>query len=555
MSSSARIKHILAIDWDAHTLRVVQADLGKRGPKIQRILSAAVPAGVNVADSEQMGAHLRRVLDQEGISTRYAIADIPRDQVILNTLTLPITAPEERPGMVAIQVAKELPFAAVEAVIDFAAPIVEEGATTTSVLVAAIRREVVQHFQSIFAAAGLKLVRLGLRPYAHAVAVCALLKHAMPERVLFIDVRPALTEIDVLRDSTLSFSRAASVLIPEQGDRPSRLSIAGREETAPLTPPEPERPRISLASTVSSADGSIEALVVEVIRSIEAYRATDPQGTIDHAVIGGDLGVEERLAESIQKRLGVTTELYNPAASFGWEPDEGAAASAFAGALGLVLTLRDDTEKHFDFLHPKKSESVSKRRLRKAPAIAAVIALFVGAAAVGLDAYTKPKRKRLTTMESQINTFQGNVRENGKFLKLVAQIQAFDEDQHVWVDVLRDVVSALPSNKELVVEQLEMKQAGQKSRGRVELKTRTKTAVIATDTIRRLNAFRRADTDKPRFHARMGTQAENAGERYRYTQELRIDILDDGHPVTRVRVDAVPEESQGDEPNNDGPTK
>ena len=53
-------------------------------------------------------------------------------------------------------------------------------------------------------------------------------------------------------------------------------------------------------------------------------------------MIGGDVGIEERLAEAIQARLNITTELYNPATTFGWEPDEGAAASAFSATLGLV---------------------------------------------------------------------------------------------------------------------------------------------------------------------------------------------------------------------------
>ena len=116
-------------------------------------------------------------------------------------------------------------------------------------------------------------------------------------------------------------------------------SVAISDAAAPSDLEQEDAPQLSYVPTAATevsdetddGEGSpaiIESLVVEVTRSIEAYRATDPGAQIDHMVIAGDLGVEESLAEAVHKKLGVTTELYNPASSFGWEPQEGAAASA-----------------------------------------------------------------------------------------------------------------------------------------------------------------------------------------------------------------------------------
>jgi hypothetical protein len=57
-------KKIVAVDWDTRTLRIVHALLGKRGVKIDRLLSAAIPPDVDLASPEQLGRHIRRVLDQ-----------------------------------------------------------------------------------------------------------------------------------------------------------------------------------------------------------------------------------------------------------------------------------------------------------------------------------------------------------------------------------------------------------------------------------------------------------------------------------------------------------
>jgi len=526
VSAKKRHRPILALDWDTRFLRVVHANLGKRGVTIDRLLAVAIPPSVDPGNPEQMGLHIRRALDQEGIGTRPAIVDIPRDQAILNTLSLPAIAPNEMPGMVEIQIAKELPFALAEAVVDFAVPHVEADQTKVDVLVAAVRREVVEQYGATCAAAGLRLERIGLRPYAHQIAMGELLKHAMPERVLFIDVRPTLTEIDVLRHAFLSFSRAASIHIPEKLDEGPRLSLVlghGPTDRAGggIDDGDDSPPRDSSAV--------IRSLMVEVTRSIEAYRAGDPAASIDHAVISGDLGIEELLAEEIQKRLGITAELYNPASSFGWEPDEGAAASAFAGTLGLVLTQYRDTGQQFDFLHPKRMESATRKRLRMAPAIAAIIVLFVGAGFVVVNQSTAYERKHLAEMKATVEKLEKKVSDNRRFVELVAQIEEFDKSQHVWVDVMRDVISALPSNRELVIEHLDLKQSEEAGDGgRVELKTTAKRAETATNAIRSLEEFRREGAEKPRFKASMRTQSEKAGEKYPYSQELWVQILDDG---------------------------
>jgi len=512
---------ILAMDWDARTLRVVHAFLSKRGVKIDRLLSVGIPGDLDLADPQQLGRHIRRVLDQESIATRHAVVDIPRDQAILKTLTLPSMNPDELPGMVAIQIARDLPFPAAEAVVDFAVSPAPDRpqSPATDVLVAVVRRELLEHYEAAFAVAGLKLDRVGLRPYANKVAVCELLKYAMPERVLFIDVRPTLTEINVLRNSALAFSRAASVVIPKdvrdhpQGGEAFRFSLVREAGGAAESAVEP----------VSALDAVIQSLLVEVTRSIEAYRVDDVGAKIDHVVIAGDVGIEETLAEAIQKRLNLTTELYNPAASFGWEPDEGAGAAAFSATLGLVLGHPDDGSLHFDFLHPKKTVTVTQKRLRMAPIAAAIAILFIAAVGVGFGQYTRPGRTQLAAVEKAIEELEKDRVERKKFLDLMDRLREFDAQQLVWVDVLYDVLSELPTNEEWVLTHAEMNQKD----GRLVLKTKAKNRETATLVENRLRAFRREGRERPRFEVSVGPQSEKKGEKYPFVQDLRITVLND----------------------------
>ncbi len=517
MFDKVRAKGILAFDWDARTLRVVHAFTGKRGVTVDRLLSVAIPPDVDTADPQQMGMHIRRILDQEGIRTKHAVVDIPRDQVILNTLTLPCRLPEELPDMVEMQIAKELAFPVGEAAIDFTVGSTDEEGVTAEVLVAAIRREVLQQYVATFDKAGLKLDRVGLRPYANKVAVCELLRHGMPDRVLMIDVRPTLTEINVLRRSTLAFSRAASVLIPEHLEDTPHLSI-----TQPVGPVDGIDAGLG-AEGQGGIEGVVQSLIVEVARSLEAYRTGDAAAQIDHVVIAGAVGVEEALADAIQARFGITTEMYNPASTFGWEPDEGANASAFAATLGLVLGHADTGLLHFDFLHPKRRISETRKHLRTVPKVAAVFLLFLATVVVGFSEYTRASRQDVARIEKDIEELEGRADKNERFLKFVTTIREFDE-QLVWVDVLHEIIPLLPSTEELVVEEIKMNQ----QKRNVTIKTKAKSRETASQVIRRLNEFVPQGRDAPRFHAWMGVQKESKGkgEEYTYQQSLSIEIIE-----------------------------
>ena len=80
----------------------------------------------------------------------------------------------------------------------------------------------------------------------------------------------------------------------------------------------------------------VQALLVEITRTVEAYRAGSPDMAVGAIVIGGSVGFEAKLAEAVGRRFGTSVELYNPASCFGWSEEQGREARGFAAALGLV---------------------------------------------------------------------------------------------------------------------------------------------------------------------------------------------------------------------------
>ncbi len=535
----------LTIDWDARTLRIVHAFIG-RVTKIDQVLSVPFPSDLQRDDAEAMGGFIKQVLSKANIGTKRALVDIPRDQANFYTLKLPNAPIGELAGMVAFQIPKELPYAVDQAVVDFAVPRTPEDGLN-DVLVAAVRNEVLDQYVRIFEYAGLKLVRVGLRPNANQFAVNELLKVTPHEQVLFVDVGPATTEISVIRNGQLVFSRAADVAIPASlDDAPSsaEMHVDGGDrptDTGDL-PTDSEDSGISIVRSLPSSStlkSIVRELMIEVTRSIEAYRTGEPGFTMDHAVIGGSCDIEESLSEAIQSRYNVSAQPYNPATCFGWDADRGAAAGAFAAPLGLALTESADAGLRFDFLHPKKSVSRAQLQMKKAPiaigcAVLAVLVLggiyfnFVRPQYIERDRLLVEKRALKKLLKGQ-----------EEFKNLVEIVRRHEADHIVWIDELRDSLTLIPDSERIVLDSLSL---SGKTRA---IKFGFKAADSKTnhEVVKTLNDFRISGEESPRFHAVSGATsiAKDAkdGKPAKYTHQGSMTIRIEKRKPHLKTVDAV----------------
>ncbi|MCB9850582.1 MAG: pilus assembly protein PilM [Phycisphaerales bacterium] len=489
---------VLAIDWDAQQLRLVEASMRRQKVHVREMQVADIPPDTDMSNPEAVGAVLRLALDQLEIRTKHVILDVPRDQALLTTLNLPAASPDEMPALVEFQIAKELPFPLAEAVVDFAMPDLEGASGKVDVLVATVRREVVRFYERTCAAAGLTLDRLGLRPYANKVAVGEFLGREHAGCTMIVDVGPRLTEIDIIADGNLAFSRAASVLIGPM--TPLGADTVGGDEVR-----EPgEGEGSSIIRFPNSDEGHdpvdrvVESLLVEVTRSLAAFRAQTEGRELDNVVVGGSVGIEARLAEALGRKLRTSVELYHPGDQFQWRKEPGPDVRAFSAALGLVMGHGDRGSLHFDFLHPKKTVTTVERRLRKAPLVAAAVALFVIA---GVGFYMKtiaPKQREIAELEARIKDVKSAIKDLKEYRERVIEpVKQFEDEQVVWLDELARLVELMPDNKNAVLTRLDMYQKG----ARMIIPLKCKSSDVASETVSRIDAFTLPGSDALHFNA------------------------------------------------------
>jgi len=483
-------RKLLSLDWDSRWLRMVQAVSQRGRVRSVQTVCVALPAELDRSDPSAMGSFVRETLGEHKLNARRLLIDVPRDQAILNTLTLPGGAEAELPAAVHFQIVKELPFALDQAVVDFAVSGSDAGADTVEVLVAAVRNDVLAFYQQMAEHAGLELERVGLRPYANLVSVAHVHSDIRSGRTVLVDVGPSLTEIDVIRDGRLVFSRAASVSVPAVEGTPATGRDAGEAGTA--------------------AD-----LLLEVTRSLEAYRVTDPGVRIDRIVVAGATGVEEHLATALGRRFSVEAVLYDPGEPFAGQ-GEVHVLRGFSAAIGLIVGHGQPGKVYFDFLNPKKPIDLSAVRARKVRMTALGAAAVLVAVVLGANHYLGQKRAVLEGVQKQVKQFEQEVAEFEDFQKQVEAALTWQRDEIIWLEHLKRLTELFPDNKQVYATSL-----GMSSTGRISVDLRMARTDVSTELAKR--------SLKQGYRAVPGSATERgSSDRYPATGSLRIELPEGG---------------------------
>jgi Tfp pilus assembly PilM family ATPase len=446
---------ITALDWDGPLLRAAQSV--QHGGKAEIVRFAAGPVqgspGLDQPgqDAQASGARLAQALQGLDLKPGAVVMGIPRGLVFLRALSLPKPGtPAELAAMVHFQINKDLPFRPEDAVIDFqandrlpwTAPPAPPGSPAhesageqppatekVDVLVAVVKKEVVQHYQGMAEAAGFKLAALGLDSYANARGLQACEPAGPPRTVALVSLRQEEVIIDVLAGGALVFSR-----------------------TAPLAPK--GGPEAEAGPGLSSAEaraGELGTVTIETVRSLHNYEGLERHEPVQEILVAGAQGRGAAIAEALGRRCHLPCRLLDPASALGLSAKEPEYVSGALTALGLALSAQDQTPWPFDFLHPKRPPVPLNRRrailLQAAAAAAVLLCVVWSVRAVLIHRQVKIRNG----LQAQVNRTADN-RKAYRELRLRAKtVHDWTMDKREWLDHYAYLSALLPGCTEVYV--------------------------------------------------------------------------------------------------------
>jgi Tfp pilus assembly PilM family ATPase len=394
---------VTAIDLDGQTLRLVQGAPKGDGLAITKVASVKLElaADADRNDATVMGRAIAKGLAELKIKPSSVVMGIPRAQVVLRTLQLPVIQDvRELASMVHLQVGRDLPFRMDEAVVDFKVrrqinpPAIASGEKAEpppppklEVLVAAVKTEVVELWKQIAEIASVKLSALGLLPYANARCVEACHVAEGAEAFALVSLRPDEVNIDVIGEQALLFSRGAQVRPGYDAEHPDPNAAE----------PPPEAPK----TEKEWAEEFVNLVTIEVVRSLHAFSGMEPANEVGKVVVSGATGFEEATVAALAKRVGRPCALLDPASVLGLTEDSRDQAAGAIAAIGLALGVNDPNGLPFDFLNPKRpAVQRDMRRIRILATVAAIAAAVVFCG--GVEAiFDRQERRDVGGLESE----------------------------------------------------------------------------------------------------------------------------------------------------------
>ena len=447
---------VTALDVDGATLRVVQATPHGNRISVTRIVAQRLEfaADAERSDPTTLGAAIARALDQLGVKPGPVVMGVPRAQVVLRTLSLPVLDDvRELASMVHFQVGKDLPFRMDEAVIDFKVrrkitpPVPRvDGAVKPDpsvvepvppprleVLVAAVKRDVVEFYEQTADIAGLKLVTLGLLPYANArcVEACNVAEGDQP--VALVSLRPDEMNIDVIAQQTLLFSRGAPV----------------KARTDSIAVPDAVTPELEPA-----ADEFVDAVTIEVVRSLHGYSGMDSQNPVTKVVVTGATGQEPAVVERLSKRLAAPCSVLDLASALELTVEAAEHAPGAISTIGLALGVHDANGLPFDFLNPKRpAVQRDLRRIRILAGTAAVVAMIV--AVLGLRQILVNQRLRIqSALDAELADAKSKQPIYQKMIRQAATVDDWVKGGHNWLEHYAFLSAILPAAEDVYITSL-----------------------------------------------------------------------------------------------------
>jgi Tfp pilus assembly PilM family ATPase len=454
-------RSIIAIDLDGDALRVAVARRFRgRSFRVERVLVERIqPQEADRArssDPEVAGAWIREVLVRRRLRVSRAVFALPRRHAILRPMSLPsVDDGNELSSMVALQFAKELPFAAEEAVIDFL-PLADDAngeAASVEILAAAVRTDVVEGYRRLATAAKIEITGLGLRSHANVrcAARCAPAAEATSGALVSLGADEMLLDVFVGRRWT--FSRA--------------VSIGG--STAAST-----------GDAVVDREAAMAAVVTEVARGIRSYEAHGGHRRVDWMAVWGETGRENEVAARLGETLGLEVTVLDPARS----PEVASSAREECGAattaIGLALSASDPLGLPFDFISPKRPlrrrRGITRRRVLAAAALILAAVLGVGLRSRLLAERTAPH----TGLALEIETLAAREKVFLRSLRDARAVREWTEARPNWLTHWARLSAIFPPSESVWVTNLSTSSAG------LQLAVMAKSTEALADLERRL---------------------------------------------------------------------
>ncbi len=336
---------MVGIDIGSKTIKIVE--LRKEGNAFA--LSASGIVGYSGAAVEKMndekefaalGAIIKKLHAEAGVSSRDVAISLPEPQVFTRTIKFPLLTDSEIASAVKWESEQYIPIPVSEAIIQHTILERNEKATPPEVLVllVAAPRTVVEKYTNVIQAAGLNTIAI-------ETELIAMTRALAPEgrTVILLDLGANSTDIAIAKNGLLSFSRS----IPIAGEAFTRAV----SQTLGVSPVQAEEYKKTYGLEGKELEGKIKGaldpvlrmIVDEIKKAVNFYQTEEKGEQPSEIVISGGTSGMPQIVTALSSLVGMEVSVANPFLKVQIDPEVAKKIAAFAPlyAVSVGLAMRE----------------------------------------------------------------------------------------------------------------------------------------------------------------------------------------------------------------------
>lgn len=352
---------MIGLDFSGEWIRLVQAETALGERRLLKLFSKRISSKEPGRPTEEETSHAIRELFKEArVGKERLISAIPRYKVTTRLLRLPSTKESEIKGMVEFQAAKQLPYPKEEIITGFRTLGIDTEGYSRVMLVIA-HQDVVNRHIRILDESGMLPEMVGFRSEAITNWFLANQKEGPgPEPAALIDLDFSSTEVQIIQDGNLVFTRSVPLGVSHLLERKSIQEATGKGGKFPS----------GEGKSIPSEEGLgwEYELIQETRRTFSAYEKEKVvRDKVAKVVLSGGISSIDGLEATFAKEFDLPVEVLAPLENismgkkFVKPPDLERHPISYSAALGLAL---DADEMRIDLLPGAFKEERLRRKKR-----------------------------------------------------------------------------------------------------------------------------------------------------------------------------------------------
>lgn len=344
-------KQLLGLDIGSSAIKLVQVKESRGGYKLQKfgikLLEPELIVDGTVMDTGRVVEAIKELLQERDVRLKSVAMSISGHSVIVKKITVPPMLEDQLEDQIRSEAEQHIPLDINDVNIDFHVLSRKEesadGQPQMSVLLVAAKKDKLTEFTELVKEAGLTPCVIDVDAFAIANMYGINYESSPEDITALVNIGASVMNINVIKGGECIFTRDIAIGGNRYSEAIQREVGSAFEEAEAIK--KGERLEGLVGEGITNIIANVNAEVSsEIVRSLDYFRATSPDGDINRIMLCGGSAKARGLIEHLSERTAVEVELVNPFnridTSEGDFDPESLSGLAPLAAVGVGLALR-----------------------------------------------------------------------------------------------------------------------------------------------------------------------------------------------------------------------